>query len=41
MRNMDDKQKAKERKKILAGLGLTALIFGWFLYYLISHLPSG
>ncbi len=30
----------KERNKILAGLGLTAIIFAWFLYYFISHIPG-
>lgn len=40
MSDLNDKRKAKERKKVLAGLGLTAIIFGYFLYYLISHLPT-
>jgi len=37
MEYMMDKQ---EKKKILTGLGLTAIIFAWFLYYLISHIPE-
>lgn len=36
----EDKRKAKERNKVLTGLALTAIIFGYFLYYLISHIPS-
>jgi len=36
----DDRYKKKELKKNLAGLGLTAIIFAWFLYYLISHIPE-
>lgn len=30
----------KERTKILTGLGLTAIVFAWFLYYLITHIPE-
>ncbi|MDX8389159.1 MAG: hypothetical protein R8M38_01580 [Mariprofundaceae bacterium] len=35
-----DKEKMRERKKILGGLGLSLIVFGWFLYYTISHIPS-
>lgn len=38
---MDEKQrKKKERNKVLAGLGLTAIIFAWFLIYLFSNIPG-
>lgn len=38
---MDEQQrKKKERNKVLTGLGLTALIFAWFLTYLFSNMPS-
>jgi len=38
---MDDEQRKKrDRKKVLSGLGLTAIIFAWFLYYLLSHIPE-
>lgn len=40
MNDLNRDEKAKEKKKILAGLGLTAIVFGWFLYYLISHIPG-
>lgn len=40
MSDLNDKRKAKERKKVLTGLALTAAIFGYFLYYLITHIPS-
>lgn len=38
---MDEEQrKRRERNKILSGLGLTAIIFAWFLYYFLSHIPE-
>lgn len=38
---MDEQdRKKRERKKVLAGLGLFAIIFAWFLYYFISHIPG-
>jgi len=38
---MDEQQrKKKERNKVLAGLGLTAIIFAWFLIYFFSIMPS-
>jgi len=40
MNDLTKEEKAKEKKKILAGLLLTAVVFGWFLYYLISHIPG-
>ena len=33
-------EKARDKKKVLAGLGLAAVIFAWFLYYLLSHIPG-
>jgi len=36
----EQERKKKEMKKVLAGIGLTAIIFAWFLYYLISHIPG-
>jgi len=40
MNDLSKEEKAKEKKKILTGLLLTAVVFGWFLYYLISHIPG-
>ncbi|GAV19391.1 hypothetical protein MMIC_P0325 [Mariprofundus micogutta] len=40
MSDLSKEEKAKEKKKILTGLGLTAVIFAWFLYYLLSHIPG-
>jgi len=40
MNDLSKEEKAREKKKILAGLLLTAVVFGWFLYYLISHIPG-
>jgi len=38
---MDEQQrKKKERNKVLAGLGLTAIIFAWFLLYLFANMPE-
>jgi len=41
---MNDKelleQKQLERKKNIGGFVLSLIIFGWFLYYLISHIPA-
>jgi len=36
----EQERKKRDRKKVLTGLGLTAIIFAWFLYYLISHIPG-
>ncbi len=33
-------EKQRERKKVIGGLVLTLIIFVWFLYYLISHIPG-
>jgi len=30
----------RERKKIISGLLLSLIVFAWFLYYLISHIPG-
>jgi len=35
-----DEDKARNRKKNIAGLILGAIVFAWFLSYLISHLPE-
>jgi len=35
---MEEKQ--RERKKVIGGLVLSLVIFAWFLYYLISHIPG-
>jgi len=35
---LEDKQ--RERKKNIGGIVLTLIAFGWFLYYLISHIPG-
>ena len=40
MNDLSKEEKAREKKKILAGLLLTAVVFGWFLYFLISHIPG-
>jgi len=40
---MDDQlmeKKHRERKKIIGGLLLSLIVFAWFLYYLISHIPG-
>ncbi|MFQ5582348.1 MAG: hypothetical protein ACE5F3_06985 [Mariprofundaceae bacterium] len=36
----DDEEKAKQKKAVLAGIALTAVVFGWFLYYFISNIPG-
>lgn len=33
-------EKAREKKKVLVGLLLTSVVFAWFLYYFISHIPD-
>jgi hypothetical protein len=33
-------EKAKNRKKVLTGLLLTLIVFAWFLFYFISHIPD-
>jgi len=40
MSDLSKEEKAREKKKILTGLALTAVIFAWFLYYLLSHIPG-
>jgi len=40
MTALSDSEKAREKKKIVAGLLLTGVVFGWFLYFLISHIPG-
>jgi len=40
MTDMTNEAKKKERKKVLAGLLLTAIVFAWFLIYLFSHMPE-
>jgi len=40
MNDLTKEEKAKEKKKVLTGLLLTAVVFGWFLYYLLSHIPG-
>ncbi|ATX81574.1 hypothetical protein Ga0123462_0704 [Mariprofundus ferrinatatus] len=40
MNDQNNEEKAREKKKVLTGLLLTAIVFGWFLYYLISHIPG-
>lgn len=40
MSNLSQEEKAKEKKKVLVGLALTAIVFSWFLYYLLSHIPG-
>lgn len=38
---MDEEQrKKKERNKVLAGIGLTAIIFAWFLIYMFMNIPT-
>jgi hypothetical protein len=36
----EEERKRRDRKKVLSGLGMTAIIFAWFLYYLLSHIPD-
>ena len=33
-------EKARDKKKVLGGLALAAVIFAWFLYYFLSHIPG-
>jgi len=33
-------KKRQERKKVIGGLVLSLIVFAWFLYYLISHIPD-
>jgi len=33
-------KKRQERKKVIGGLVLSLIVFAWFLYYLISHIPG-
>jgi len=33
-------EKQRERKKVIGGIVLTLIVFAWFLYYLISHIPG-
>jgi len=40
---MDDQRmekKQRDRKKIIVGLLLSLIVFAWFLYYLVSHIPG-
>jgi hypothetical protein len=39
MSDQDNEEKARARKKVVAGLLLTAIVFGWFLYNLLSMIP--
>ena len=39
MSDHDNEEKAQARKKVMAGLLLTAAVFGWFLYHLLSMIP--
>ncbi len=33
-------ERRRDRKKVLGGLALSLIIFAWFLYYLIAHIPG-
>ncbi len=33
-------KKRQERKKVIGGLVLSLIVFAWFLYYLIAHIPG-
>ncbi len=35
---LEDKQ--RERNKNIGGMVLALIVFGWFLYYLIAHIPD-
>ncbi len=35
-----DEEKARNKKKVLAGMALTLIVFAWFLYYFISSIPA-
>jgi|GEM_PF-3431482 len=47
---MDDKtrdmtpeeyEKHQKRRAVFGGLGLSAILLLWFLYYVFSHIPAG
>jgi hypothetical protein len=40
MTDRANEEKRKERKKVVSGLLLTAIVFAWFLFYLFSHIPE-
>jgi len=40
MSDQSMEQKRQERKKVIGGLILSLIVFAWFLYYLISHIPG-
>ncbi len=40
MTNDEQEERKRERNKVIGGLVLGGLVFAWFLYYLISHLPG-
>lgn len=35
-----DEEKERNKKKVLGGILLTLVVFAWFLFYLISHIPE-
>jgi len=39
MSNKELDEQKKERSKVIGGLVLGGIVFAWFLYYLLSHIP--
>ncbi len=40
MNNQISEEKQRERKKNIGGMVLALVVFGWFLFYLLSHIPK-
>ncbi len=40
MNNQLMEEKRRERKKVIGGLVLSLIVFAWFLYYLLAHIPG-